>query len=72
VLDKTGSLPVTFPVQIIYRIVSYRIVKYSFIRFVLVSDLNIFCKMLDLLHFYCHTAVQLIVTVCVYTWLCVQ
>jgi len=26
VLDKTGSLPVSFPVQIIYRIVSYRIV----------------------------------------------
>jgi len=25
VLDKTGSLPVSFPVQIIYRIVSYRI-----------------------------------------------
>jgi len=24
VLDKTGSLPVSFPVQIIYRIVSYR------------------------------------------------
>jgi len=24
VLDKTGSLPVGFPVQIIYRIVSYR------------------------------------------------
>jgi len=23
VLDKTGSLPVSFPVQIIYRIVSY-------------------------------------------------
>ena len=23
-LDKTGSLPVSFPVQIIYRIVSYR------------------------------------------------
>jgi len=28
VLDKTGSLPVSFPVQIIYRIVSYRIVSY--------------------------------------------
>jgi len=27
VLDKTGSLPVSFPVQIIYRIVSYRIVR---------------------------------------------
>jgi len=27
VLDKTGSLPVSFPVQIIYRIVSYRIVS---------------------------------------------
>jgi len=26
VLDKTDSLPVSFPVQIIYRIVSYRIV----------------------------------------------
>jgi len=26
VLDKTGSLPDRFPVQIIYRIVSYRIV----------------------------------------------
>jgi len=25
VLDKTGSLPVSFSVQIIYRIVSYRI-----------------------------------------------
>jgi len=25
VLDKTGSLPVSFPLQIIYRIVSYRI-----------------------------------------------
>jgi len=25
VLDKTGSLPVSVPVQIIYRIVSYRI-----------------------------------------------
>jgi len=25
VLDKTGSLPVSFPVQIMYRIVSYRI-----------------------------------------------
>jgi len=25
VLDKTGSLSVSFPVQIIYRIVSYRI-----------------------------------------------
>jgi len=24
VLDKTGSLPVSFPVQIIYRIVSYQ------------------------------------------------
>jgi len=23
VIDKTGSLPVSFPVQIIYRIVSY-------------------------------------------------
>jgi len=28
VLDKTGSLPVSFPVQIIYRIVSYRIVRW--------------------------------------------
>jgi len=27
VLDKTGSLPVSFPVQIIYRIVSYRITE---------------------------------------------
>jgi len=26
VLDKTGSLPVSFPVKIIYHIVSYRIV----------------------------------------------
>jgi len=27
VLDKTGSLPVSFPVKIICRIVSYRIVQ---------------------------------------------
>jgi len=26
-LDETGSLPVSFPVQIIYRIVLYRIVS---------------------------------------------
>jgi len=30
VLDSTGSLPVSFPVQIIYRIVSYRIVSPGF------------------------------------------
>jgi len=32
VLDYTGSLPVSFPVQIIYCIVSYRIVSPSVIQ----------------------------------------
>jgi len=39
VLDKTGSLPVSFPVQIIYRIVSYRMI--DFCSVLIQSSLNV-------------------------------
>jgi len=66
VLDKTGRLPVSFPVQIIYRIVSYRVSSLclTLCRAVCLSSVCV----LSLRMFLCLMSLFLCLSVCVVLW----